>query len=191
MKRLCCMVAFLCLGGVAIATAGSRVFLTEEELFGSMFAGGASVTADTVTISPTEAARLSDEFHIEILDSVYVFHTARLDGNVTRRVVIMNVVGQYQPITFAVEILPPGRVGRVELMVYRETRGGEIRRRAFLDQFSEKSLSDPIAIKQDVQHITGATLSSRAVSAGVRLALTLYQRLHSDAVADAGVNRGS
>ncbi len=116
---------------------------------------------------------------VTVVDTAYVFHEAMEDGRVLRSAVIVNVMGQYQSITCAVTIHVTGVVERVEIMVYRESRGGEVRRSAFLKQFEKKTVNDRLLLGRDVKGISGATISSRAVAEGVRLALHLHQTLHS------------
>jgi len=63
----------------------------------------------------------------------------------------------------------------VAVMVYRETRGGEVKEQRFLRQFHGKKLSDPIQVNRDIVNYTGATLSSHAIARGVKKALALAE----------------
>lgn len=171
---------------VGESVAQTRVFLTKEQAVERVLHGADSVRERVVSLSEEEAGRLAGDLGLTILEREYVFHEAIEGGRVARRAVIMNVLGQHQPITFVVGILPEGSVEHVEIMVYRESRGGEVRRGAFLRQFEEKSLDDPLALNGDIVNITGATISSRSVTRGVRLALVLHARLLETQGMDAG-----
>ena len=46
----------------------------------------------------------------------------------------------------------------------------------FLKQFRGKSTNDPIRMNRDITVLSGATMSSRALTAGVKKALILVQR---------------
>jgi len=61
-----------------------------------------------------------------------------------------------------------------EILVYRESHGSEVHRKAFVKQYLGKTVKDPVMVGRDIKHITGATLSSRAVSKGVKKALILW-----------------
>ncbi|MDH3215171.1 MAG: FMN-binding protein [Candidatus Krumholzibacteria bacterium] len=165
----------------ADAVAQKRVFLSKEKAIERVLKKAATIRERPITISEEEAKALAEAFGMPILDSRYVFYEAMEEDVVVRRAVIINVIGQYQPITFIVGMLPDGTVERVDIMVYRETRGSEVRRRAFLKQFEEKSLQDPLRVHDDIMNVTGATISSRSVSNGVKLALRLHQRLFAEA----------
>jgi Na+-translocating ferredoxin:NAD+ oxidoreductase RnfG subunit len=79
--------------------------------------------------------------------------------------------GKYRPITFLVGITPRLEVRDVAIMVYRESRGGEVRQRRFLRQYEGKSARDPIRPGSDIVGISGATISVRSVSIGVKRTL--------------------
>lgn len=66
-----------------------------------------------------------------------------------------------------------GRVSGVKILSHKETPGlgANVAKPGFLQQFVGKSPEDPIEAKKDIDAITGATISSRAVCSGVREAL--------------------
>ena len=81
---------------------------------------------------------------------------------------------------FIVGAHPDGSVKDVALMMYREPVGEEVRYRGFLKQFDGKSLENPIFPRRDIKNVTGATLSVRAMSRGVRKALAFIQLAYLD-----------
>jgi Na+-translocating ferredoxin:NAD+ oxidoreductase RnfG subunit len=83
-------------------------------------------------------------------------------------------IGKHEFITFAVGLSPDGGVRNVEIMDYRETYGGEVRRQAWRDQFTGKTAADPLALDKDIQNISGATLSCRNVTRRVRRILAAH-----------------
>jgi Na+-translocating ferredoxin:NAD+ oxidoreductase RnfG subunit len=85
------------------------------------------------------------------------------------------VIGKHLVIDYAVALDPGGRVGRVEILEYRESYGGEISNRSWLAQFVGKTSRDPLELDQDIRNISGATLSSRHVTEGVKRLLALYE----------------
>ncbi|OQA57461.1 MAG: electron transport complex protein RnfG [Candidatus Atribacteria bacterium ADurb.Bin276] len=64
----------------------------------------------------------------------------------------------------AISTLDQKMVG-MKILEHQETAGlgSEITSPHFLDQFQEKSLKDPFIINQDIQGLSGATISSKAV----------------------------
>ncbi len=85
------------------------------------------------------------------------------------------VIGKHLVIDYAVALDPQGRVLRVEILQYRESYGGEIANEDWLKQFVGKTSHDPLEIGQDIRNISGATLSSRHVTDGIKRVLALYE----------------
>ena len=56
----------------------------------------------------------------------------------------------------------------VRVMVYREDYGGEIASKRWLKQFVDKTSESPIEIDRDIQGISGATISYRAITTGIK-----------------------
>ena len=85
------------------------------------------------------------------------------------------VIGKHLVIDYAVALDPAGKVLRVEILQYRESYGGEVANADWLAQFAGKTAKDPLAPDQDIRTISGATLSSRHVTEGVKRVLALYE----------------
>lgn len=81
------------------------------------------------------------------------------------------------PIEMLLGIDDQGKVTGVKIMNHRETPGlgANIAKPEFLKQFVGKSAGDPLEPKKDIDAITGATISSRAVCQGVKNALEKFQ----------------
>ena len=89
--------------------------------------------------------------------------------------IIDYVIGKHLVIDYAVALEPDGRVRRVEIMEYRESYGGEINSRSWLEQFVGKTSHDPLTVDRDIRNISGATLSSHHVTEGIRRVLAFYE----------------
>jgi len=83
-------------------------------------------------------------------------------------VVVDNVVGKFELISYAVGLGQDGVVRQVEVLSYRESHGGEIRLPAWRRQFVGKTVASPIRVGDDIANISGATLSCSHVADGVR-----------------------
>jgi Na+-translocating ferredoxin:NAD+ oxidoreductase RnfG subunit len=83
------------------------------------------------------------------------------------------VIGKQEYIGYALALDAAGRVLRLDVLEYRETHGWEIRNEHWRSQFAGKSTADPVAVNRDIANISGATLSCRHVTDGVRRLLAL------------------
>lgn len=88
---------------------------------------------------------------------------------------IDEVIGKHEFITYATAISPQGKVLGVEILSYRETHGGQVREPGWRKQFVGKSLADRFKLDEDVANISGATLSCRNVLDGVKRLLTIHK----------------
>jgi FAD:protein FMN transferase len=70
------------------------------------------------------------------------------------------------------------RVAGVQILVYREPRGGEVSREYFLRQYRGKSVGDPIRMNRDIINISGATISVQSVNTAVKKTLALVSRYY-------------
>jgi Na+-translocating ferredoxin:NAD+ oxidoreductase RnfG subunit len=164
----------------------TRVYVTEEDALARALDGADSVTSHVVSLTREDAEILSRDLGTAVLDSTYVFHLAVVGSTVTRCMVVVDAMGQYQPITLAVTLRADGLVEGVQIMVYREARGSEVRRRAFLEQFEGKTADGALRLGGSIRHITGATISSRGVTDGVRLAVRLQRHFLAASTAASG-----
>lgn len=89
---------------------------------------------------------------------------------------ILEEIGKEQPITLGVAIADH-HIERVEVLAFRESRGWEIRYPFFTAQFSGKVLAEDGQLSGNIDGITGATLSVRAVQRVARLALWLDRQV--------------
>ncbi|GAB5453410.1 MAG: hypothetical protein Hals2KO_37380 [Halioglobus sp.] len=85
---------------------------------------------------------------------------------------ILEHIGKEKPITFGV-VVREGRIERVEVLAFRESRGWEIRYPFFTEQFGGVGLAEDGYLTGHIDGITGATLSVRAAEKVARMALWL------------------
>jgi hypothetical protein len=91
---------------------------------------------------------------------------------------VHNTIGKHKHMTYMVGVDSNGACSDVELMVFREARGSEVGRKRFNVQYEGKTVLDPIRINKDIINITGATMSVRSISAGVKRVLVLIDEFY-------------
>lgn len=101
-----------------------------------------------------------------------------------RTVWVLDEIGKEKPITVGI-IVQAGKIERLKILAFRESRGWEVRHAFFTDQFQHAGLTDEDRLDRTVDNISGATLSVRAVSKLARLALFLDHQLSTKAQAKA------
>ncbi len=162
------------------ASLGAQeVLLSPEQALREIFPAQARTTKETRAIPPALRTRLERQLGRRIdEDSVAVTRVADAQGALLGYAVVTEEVGKYRPITFMVGVTPQFTVRDVAVLVYRESRGGEVKRKRFLSQYRGKSVRDPIDLNRDVINIAGATISVRSLNAGVKRVLAELTALY-------------
>lgn len=110
----------------------------------------------------------------DILEHDYPAARVRYWRDSARTVWVLDEIGKEMPITVGIAI-NLGAVERVKVLVYRESRGWEVKNPAFTAQYSGAKLDEGKRLDRHIDGISGATLSVRALSRLTRLAL-LFDR---------------
>jgi hypothetical protein len=90
--------------------------------------------------------------------------------------IVDEVIGKQELITYALSLDAAGSILALDILVYRESHGDAIRLPAWRGQFIGKRASDPVRIDADIRNVSGATLSCRHVTEGVRRLLLVYEK---------------
>ncbi len=89
---------------------------------------------------------------------------------------ILEEIGKELPITVGL-VIDGDVIESVQVLAFRESRGGEVRYPAFTRQFSGLSLLENQLLSGTIDGISGATLSVSALKRLGRLALYLHQQI--------------
>lgn len=98
---------------------------------------------------------------------------------------IVEEIGKEKPITTGI-VVTAGRIETVKVLIFRESRGWEVRHGFFTDQFREAGLEPDGELDRTIDSISGATLSVSAVTRLARMVLYLDARVAGDEPARAG-----
>lgn len=109
-----------------------------------------------------------------ILGHPYASRRLRYWGVPGRTVWVLEEIGKEEPITTGI-IVNHGRIELMKVLIYRESRGDEVRHPAFTDQFRDAGAVAPGGLDRHIDGITGATLSVRALTRLAELALYLHR----------------
>ena len=137
------------------------------------------------SVSPTKVAKsvgriFGQGVKVDTLkvDSADVLRVSRA-GTLLGFAQVRNVKGKDQPITYLVAIDPADALKDVDVLVYREPYGGEVAYEPWRKQFRGKTRSASLVVGKDIRNISGATISSHAVTLGVRKALADLTAWHA------------
>ena len=118
---------------------------------------------------------------VEILDHKYKGLRVRYWRQEKRSAWILDEIGKEKLITTGI-VINKGKIELVKVLVFRESRGWEVRHDFFTDQFKHVTLKEDHQLDKTIDNISGATLSVRAVRKLAQIALLLDQHIQAKAI---------
>ncbi len=85
---------------------------------------------------------------------------------------VLEETGKDKLITTGI-VINNGKIEQVKVLIFRESRGWEVRHDFFTDQFRQVTLTKDNQLNQHIDNISGATLSVRAIKKLAQIALLL------------------
>ena len=155
-----------------------QTYLTEEQALDLVFPECDEIVADEFIMTPEEKSSLENLLSRRLYEDGFRTYIGKRDGSIQGYAIITEEIGKFHPFTFVVGVDMEGEITNIAVLVYRESRGGEIARKRFLYQFLGKSFKNPIRINKDIINITGATMSVQYVCAGVRKVLAVINEYY-------------
>lgn len=156
----------LLLLGLAPTLSARGVYQTPEAFLAEAFDGNPPKPA--VIWLTGEKRKVVTEILQHRPDRLRVRYWAR-DG---RSAWILEEIGKEKPITVGI-VIENGRITRIRVLIFRESRGDEVRHAFFTRQFDQAGLAPGHRLDRPIDGISGATLSVRALTKLARVALYL------------------
>ncbi|WP_267221108.1 FMN-binding protein [Dyella silvae] len=154
---------------VVAAPVQATVYMSVEQAQAQMFPG-ATLTPDFVTLTPEQMKSIEKACDVNVLSPNLKAWRVSTGG----WFIADQVVGKHEFIPFALALDDKGAVKSVEILEYRETYGDQVRNEAWRAQFTGKTHDAPLKLNGDIKNISGATLSSRHITDGIKRLLTTY-----------------
>ena len=159
--------AALVVGTLAASSAFAVDYLSADEAAKLMFPDAERFELRELQLDAAQMKRL-DELGVRARSARWPLRIAQRGGRTLGYVLVDNVIGKFELITYAVGLNADGTVRQVEVLSYRESHGHEIRLPAWRQQFIGKTGASPLRVGEDIANISGATLSCTHVTDGVR-----------------------
>ncbi|MDF0668429.1 MAG: FMN-binding protein [Nitrospira sp.] len=153
-------------------------FMSEEEGVKIMLPKSQQVRKEVIKLTQEKKVHIEERIGWKFPEESFEVYIGESGGQVDGYAVVQNTIGKHKPMTYLVGIDNEGSVSDVELLVFRESRGSDVGKKRFNAQYEGKTVLDPIRIKSDITNITGATMSVRSMSAGVKRVLVLIDEFY-------------
>ena len=156
----------------------AEVFLTEDEALKLMFPTSGRIRKDVIRLTPEKKTQIEERIGWKFPEEFFEVYIGETGKQTDGYVLIQNTIGKHKPMTYMVGVDTTGHVSNVELLVFREARGSEVRTKRFNVQYEGKTASDPVRLNKDIINISGATMSVRSMTAGIKRVLVLVDEFY-------------
>jgi Na+-translocating ferredoxin:NAD+ oxidoreductase RnfG subunit len=155
-------------------TLGSEV-LSRDQVLKNAFPLAETFVRKVIRLSDEQMKKLSRESGQKISSRFVTVYIAKNGDETLGYGFIRYTKGKSSFIKYFVAITQDGKIHSIEIMSYRGEKGSEVRHEIFKKQFAGKSLGSNIKVGADINAISGATISSQAVTNSVRETMHIWQ----------------
>jgi Na+-transporting NADH:ubiquinone oxidoreductase subunit NqrC len=160
---------------LAIANALAERYLSLVEAERVCFPQADRFEAQTIRLTAEESKAIEQKSGAKVRAQESQIWLGRKGTNLLGLFVLDHVFGKHEVIEYAVAVSPEGAVLQIEILEYREHYGGEIRNAKWREQFKGKTVGSKVKLNEDIYNISGATISCRNVTDGVRRVLATFE----------------
>ncbi|HEY9199770.1 MAG TPA: FMN-binding protein [Gammaproteobacteria bacterium] len=157
------------------APAYAVQYLNVEQAQAALYPSATRFDAVPITLTSEQQDAIEEKSGVRVRNLTLNVWKAQANGEFLGWFLVDEVLGKHEFITYAVALDNTGAVRGIEIMDYRETHGGQVRDAEWRAQFNGKRDGDPLKLDEDIQNISGATLSSKHIVDGVKRLLASYE----------------
>jgi hypothetical protein len=156
----------------------AEVFMTEEQAVEIMLPKSGRIRKELLRLSQEKKELVEQRIGWKFPEDSFEVYIGESGDKVDGYAITHNTIGKHKHMTYMVGVDARGRCSDVELLVFREAKGSEVRKKRFSYQYEGKTVFDPVRINKDIINISGATMSVRSMSAGVKRVLVLVDEFY-------------
>jgi Na+-translocating ferredoxin:NAD+ oxidoreductase RnfG subunit len=172
-NRPALMLALAAVSSSLAASGHAQVYYSVRGLLAEQFQQSEIVDFQRIQLSKDRRKDIERQLGQKLDKEEYIFYVAHSADHVDGYALFDREIGQHEYIDFATFFDCDGRVTRVEVVAYREPYGDGIRSKRFRKQFVGKAADSGFRPGHDIDVISGATLSARAMAKAVKRATLL------------------
>jgi len=169
------------LAALSVALAGmppsaqAERYLTAREALQLCFPAADRFVERTVRFTAEQKHAIEKKSGVRVLNRGQRYWIAWQDTNTLGLLVADHVLGKHEIIDYAVALAPSGEIRQLEVLEFRESHGYEIRGAKWREQFQGKTAAAKLRLNDDIYNLSGATISCRQVTEGVRRVLATFE----------------
>lgn len=123
----------------------AEVYLTEEEALKLMFPKSTRIKKELLRVPTDKKIVIEERIGWKFPEDAFEVYIGETGAQIDGYALIQNTIGKHKPMTYMVGVDARGHVSNVELLVFREARGSEVRTKRFNVQYEGKTVLIPSA----------------------------------------------
>ena len=155
--------------------ASATVFITVDEALKLAFPN-CTIERTTVYLTKEQVTRSEELAGFELSSVIVHPYVAKRDGKLVGIAYFDAHMVRTLPETIMIVVDPEDRVQRIEVLSFNEPQD-YIPKGIWYQQFIGQRLDEALALKRNIRHIVGATLTARATTEAVRRVLAIHYTL--------------
>jgi len=170
--------AFILIKAALCLEVRAEVLMTKGAALKELLPQAEEITPTLITLSNKQKKKIEQEADLILSGehgSEFQFYIGYSGGKIIGYAAEDTVAGKWGPIHYMAGITPQGSVSNIIILEYKERRGRPVAKKRFLKQYFGKTIQNPIRLRKDIDGVTGATISSRGITDGVRKLLYIFE----------------
>lgn len=151
----------------------AKVFMTQEQALERAFPAPQTRERHTLFLSAGQAERVEALAGSRLERAVVPYYVGMLGGRITGYAYFDTHLVRTLPETVVITLTPDGRMAAIDILSFDEPED-YLPRERWLRQFDGRRLDDGLSLRGAIRGLTGATLSSRSVTAAARRILAIH-----------------
>jgi hypothetical protein len=162
-----------------LSTGEAKVFHSKQEALTLAFPDADKVDTRTFFLTEEQVQRIATLATTPVESKLVTVYVGQKNGEVLGYGFIETNIVRTLPETFLIVVSPTGSIQKLFVLAFYEPEE-YLPAERWLRQFDQKALNPDLQLRRDIYGIAGATLTSRAVTSGVRKVLAFFQVLFQE-----------
>jgi Na+-translocating ferredoxin:NAD+ oxidoreductase RnfG subunit len=166
--------------GIVVALAASTLLVAEtlsskEDAIKAAYPEATATEEVQITLTADQIAAVKTAYNWELPGAQFKFYVSKKADAVIGRTIFVGENGKHGMIWLSVSVNPDGTLQDSVVCSMAEVKGKPVASKQFLKQFFGKKADSPMNVGKEIQGVTGATISSKSVTAAIKKGLILVK----------------
>jgi len=179
-RRIRVLAAALAAAALLPGAAAAKVLLSQKDALALAFPAGVKVERRTAFLTGAQAAAAEKDAGAKIDSRVWTYYVGTSSKGAAGTAYFESHKVRTMNEAFMVVVDPGATVRFVEILSFAEP-DEYMAPRSWLDQFKGKPLDDELLLRRGLRNITGASITSEAMTRAVRRVLAVHRVLNAPA----------